>query len=286
MILVTRLLIYKLKRRIITYLNTLAKANASESCEIRAIVEYLKKHRFSVFPYAFSEKYKAHTITVFFDGEFPYVLHDGKKLYGKRGWSKRKMQEYYNSLLLEQDEESPHCYLKDGHTPVQDSVIADIGAAEGIFSLDVMDYAQKIYLFECDETWIEALEKTLAPYKDKVEIVRKYIGDNVSESMTTLDTFFADKRIDCIKADIEGWEEAMLLGGEKTFREKIRQAWLCLYHKQSAEKNITASLRDFGFMHQEINAGYMLFIWSESELGIPFEPPYIRHGVVYAEKQR
>ena len=36
-----------------------------------------------------------------------------------------------------------------------------------------VDVASKIYLFECDPVWIEALEKTFEPYKDKVVIVPK-----------------------------------------------------------------------------------------------------------------
>jgi 16S rRNA A1518/A1519 N6-dimethyltransferase RsmA/KsgA/DIM1 with predicted DNA glycosylase/AP lyase activity len=40
----------------------------------------------------------------------------------------------------------------------------------------------RIYMFEYDKEWIAALETTFEPYKDKVEIINKY----VSNKMTTI----------------------------------------------------------------------------------------------------
>lgn len=47
-------------------------------------------------------------------------------------------------------------------------MIADIGSAEGNFSLSNIENVKKVYLFESDKEWIEALEATFRPWRDKV----------------------------------------------------------------------------------------------------------------------
>lgn len=54
---------------------------------------------------------------------------------------------------------------------VANSIVADIGTAEGIFALNIIHSVKKVYLFECDPEWIIPLEKTFAPWINKIEIV-------------------------------------------------------------------------------------------------------------------
>ena len=190
--------------------------------------------------------------------------------------------------MYEQDEESPHRYLFQNRMPQKDCVIADIGAAEGIFALDVIQYGKKIYLFECDQEWIEALRLTFAEEikNGKAEIVDAFIGaeDDAAKKTLTLDTFFKDKQLDYVKADIEGAEEAMLAGGEMTFTQKVQDVLLCCYHTQNAESMFKTYLYEKGFNHIEVNQKWM--IWSHQLVLFkkPLEKPYLRRGVLFASK--
>lgn len=204
-----------IKRRIISECR---KSNSSEKKEIAA---YLKKHRVTFLPYSFQDKYQENSVKVFNDLEgYPYVLHNGKKLFLKKEWTVEKCQEYYSNLLREQDDDSPHKYLHSSRSPVSDDIAADLGAAEGIFALDVIERVKKIYLFEADEKWIRPLEKTFQPWKDKIEIIWKFVGNKDTADMITLDTFFENKEVTYLKADIEGAEAEMISGGENYIFKK------------------------------------------------------------------
>ena len=64
-----------------------------------------------------------------------------KKLYGQFGWNEGVTARYYRGLIIEQDKDSAHCYFREDYD-YTDEVIADIGAAEGIFGLDVVENAK------------------------------------------------------------------------------------------------------------------------------------------------
>ena len=133
--------------------------------ELLNIAKFLRKSwRLVVFPYSYTEKYEDMTVAVSRDNDgYPYVVHNGKKLFGPKEWSDEKWCSYYIGLLMEQDKKSPHCYLNSGVALRKNDVVADIGAAEGIFALDIIDRVKKIYLFECDEKWKVPLSKTFTP---------------------------------------------------------------------------------------------------------------------------
>ncbi|GHV51392.1 hypothetical protein FACS1894216_05360 [Synergistales bacterium] len=269
---------YRNRRNIIKYLKN------DESSEKRAIRDFLINNRSAsmVFPYAFALRYNPDNIEVQISPPPPrkHVLYDGKRLFFKKAWDDTAIKNYFNGLLVEQDKESPHYYLaEDECRPAEGSVIADIGAAEGIWALKFADKCEKVYLFECDEEWIGALEQTFAPWRDKVVIVNKFVGSaDDGEKFITLDTFFADKRIDYIKADIEGAEEDMLKGGKTTFSNKLKGAVICAYHKQDDEQTITRYLGEYNFGKIETSDGYMIFEFDN------LQPPYLRRGLVFARR--
>lgn len=125
--------------------------------------------------------------------------------------------------MHEQDIKNSHHYLQENRIPENGDVIADIGAAEGIFALDVIDRCEKVYLFEMSESWITPLEKTFEAYKDKIEIVKKYVSNANDDICITMDDFFKDKKITYIKADIEGAEISMLEGGRSTLEKRLKE---------------------------------------------------------------
>ena len=270
--------IKKLKKDILSFYKDSSDENIKQICN------QINKNNI-VYPYDFTKEYKKMNISVYREDGFPYVIHKGVKMYGKRNMSNKAFKKYYIGLLCEQDRRSPHCYFANSnHYPVQGgAVLADIGGAEGIFSIDILEYAKFIYIFECDKGWVEALERTFAPYHNKIQIVQKYIGDVDSDKMTTLDSFFRDKQLDFLKADIEGYEEAMLKSSNETFK-KIKQVLLCCYHRANSEETFRKYLRKKGFKNIEVNERQMIWIYSESVIGIPLEAPYLRHGVLYAER--
>ena len=103
--------------------------------------------------------------------------------------SRKEAVRTYRSLEEEQDLHSPHYYFFDGLTLSENSVVADIGVAEGNFGLKIVDRVKELYLFECDAGWIEALEATFEPWKDKVHIVNRFVSDTTSSDTVRLDDF-------------------------------------------------------------------------------------------------
>ncbi|MCR5651297.1 MAG: FkbM family methyltransferase [Lachnospiraceae bacterium] len=263
-------------------------ADERKAAELKEVETYLQKYCFTLFPYRFIKKYDKIRIEVERDEEgSPFVYRGSKKLFFPEKWSDERCRNYYREILTEQDKESPHCYISDDkRLPGEGDSIADVGGAEGFFALDHIERAGKVYIFECEEEWQEPLRKTFSPWKDKVEIINKYVGDKDDEgrNFVTLDSFFRDKKCDYVKADIEGAETALLKGGESTFRNKVRKTLLCAYHNQDDEEKINRYLEEYGFTH-EPSHGFMLmaagYLNGDKD---SFKPPYLRRGVIFGSR--
>lgn len=119
-----------------------------------------------------------------------YIFHNGKRMYMSRKYNSKEMaEEYYKTLLIEQHINSPHRYLTDNFNLKKGSCLIDCGGAEGIFTLENIDKIEKAYIFECDSDWLEALNFTFEDYKEKVQIIGKYVSDKDSQFEIKLDTF-------------------------------------------------------------------------------------------------
>ena len=230
--------------------------------EQRKLVRYLKNNVMSVFPYEFEKKYDELNIEVLQDTNgLHYVNHRGHRLYFIREKEPSNIKELYITLLKEQDPESPHCYLTENFDIRQGATVADIGAAEGILILESIDKIKKAYLFEADPKWIEALEATFAPWKEKVEIINKFVCDKDDEHHVSIDEFFADKeRPDFIKIDIEGSEAEMFKGSEQMMCDRNPlQLAVCTYHSQNDVITFDELLQSKKFK-TEVSKGFMLFM--------------------------
>jgi len=253
----------------------------TDDLEIIEIIDYFKKHRFSIFPYEFSRKYHASDIDVLYDNrtQTRYVMRGNKRLYFPEGWEIYNIRDYYNGLCLEQDDDSPHRYEVDGYIVQEGDVIADIGAAEGIWALDNADKAGKIYLFECNREWIKALKKTFEPWQEKVVITNKFVSNIDNKKNVTLDVFFKNKKLDFIKADIEGMEIKLLEGCKDLLANNSNlKLLLCAYHSKDDGTEINKILETYGYI-TEFSRRYMLFIYDKE-----LEVPYIRRGLVRGKK--
>ena len=198
----------------------------------QAQYEWSKKG-ISMYPYLWEKEYLKINYEVFTDetNGLRYVWHNNKKLYFKRSYDDYGMG-IYRSLLIEQDSRSAHKYV-DNYEELKGKSLLDIGSAEGIFALDTIESVEHAYLFECEEEWIEALEATFAPWKDKVSIIRRYVNDFTDENNITIDDFISQNNIDniFIKMDIEGFERKALAGSKKTFAsDKNIEGAVCVYH--------------------------------------------------------
>lgn len=177
----------------------------------------------------------------------------------------------------------PHNYfdLVEGFTisQVKEGIIlCDVGAAEGLFSIMLIDKCKKIYLFENDPYWRSVLDLTFAPYKEKIEIIPLTVGDG--QNGIQLDEFFADKeKPDWIKMDIEGYEASALRGMTKMLESNDALTMLiCTYHRQDDWKRFYELLenRDFKITSSK---GYF---WHMPD---PM-PPFFRHGVMRAVREK
>jgi len=249
----------------------------------KEVLQYLENDEVRIFPYNFHHDYSPEKIEVFEDRAkgMRYVMQDGKRLYFKKRWSEKRIKKAYSDLLREQDSKSPHRYLTDSFKIDKNDVIADIGAAEGNFSLSVIEKVKKIYLFEYNHEWAEALEATFAPWSDKVEIINKYVSDINDSSHIRFDTFFEEKRdINFLKIDVDGAESSVLESCSALFRSSIPfRIALCTYHKDRDEKDFTQKLKNFGFTVIP-SAGYMINYY-DKKIGVP----YLRRGLIRAIRQ-
>ncbi len=268
----------KIKSTVLNYYKSLDANQISE--EERKALAYLRKNDLCVFPYPFREKYDRSNIEVQIDSsnKLKYIITDNKRLYFKRKSSKRGVRRNYNFLKIEQDQQSPHRYLTDQFNLQKDDILVDVGAAEGNLALEVIEKVKKVYLFETDKRWIEALEATFAPWKDKVVIINKFVSNVNDEKNVTLDEYFKDKApYNFLKVDAEGAEDQILQGAEETLtaNQNVKLA-LCCYHKPHDENKFEAHLEQWNYEVSFAN-GYMIFPEPKT-----FKPPYLRRGVLRA----
>ena len=274
----TCLLKRSLRKKIISLLSSTPDNQRDE--EKKELLDYLKSNEVRIFPYPFHDNYSADKIEVFFDDVkgMRYVLQDGKKLYFKKRWGVKRIQRAYSDLSREQDLKSPHRYLTESFDVGSSDVIADIGAAEGNFSLSVIERVKKIYLFEYDREWDEALRATFEPWKDKVEIINKYAADHNDESHVSLDDFYEQKKdLSFLKIDVDGAEETVLNGCRRIFASgKPFRIALCTYHKHDDERLFTVLLENNGFSVYP-SKGYMINYYDKK-----LKSPWIRRGLIRA----
>lgn len=271
-----------LHNKILEYLKSKLSDN-SISIEEKTILNYLQSHFLSVFPYSFADKYNYKDVDVIRDRKHDmyYVIWNGKKLYFKNDMAPIDIKRAVCALMQEQDNASPHRYLTNDFYVQDDSVIIDVGAAEGNFSLDHIEKARKIYVIEADPKWKRALELTFAPWKEKVEIIYKFASDVSDENSITInDIYKKEGKVDFIKIDVEGAEEKVINGASDRIKNNQSKLHLvvCTYHRQDDAERLQTLLNKLGF-NTKFSDGYMFFIYDKHQ-----EAPYMRKGLLRAVK--
>lgn len=254
--------------------------NNISDAEKRKAVQYLKGHEARMFCYDFPDNYMNREVKLFYDNseQMHYVLHDGKKLYLPAKFpNEEEMRKYYNSMVMEQDSQSPHLYQSDKVKVKEGDVLLDVGAAEGFFALSVIDKVSYVYLVEADEEWERALRATFRPYMDKVQIISKFASNKTGGNEVTVDDIIGNQKLDFVKMDIEGAERMALAGTVNTLKSHNLQCSICTYHKD----NDYSYIRDFfqSMNYQcEASEGYILCggIWEKDNREIDFRKGVLR----------
>lgn len=237
----------------------LCRYKSDKNPEIQKVLEHIEEDGLQVFNYNFVDKYKHRKIDVKYDlrCKMFYVYHKNKKLYFARFLdTETKVKQYYLSLLIEQDEESPHRYLMPEFDVKDGDVVVDVGVGEGNFSLDIINKVSKIYLIEADEAWIEAIKETFKEYQEKIVIISRFATSIDEGKYATLDQLI-EEPVDFIKMDIEGNEWDALLGAKNLIcrSERIKCA-ICSYHSDFDEILIKNVLESYG-LNCSTTQGYM-----------------------------
>jgi hypothetical protein len=237
--------------------------------EIREALKFLKYHKFSSFPYKWTQKYETFIPEVFRDkpNNCYFILFEGKKMYFPKRYTETEVIWAVRSILKEQDPLSPHRYLSSDFQVETGSVVIDAGVAEGNFALMVIDKAKLLYLIECNSEWIDALKLTFAPWKEKVVFVEKYMSDIHSNETTSIDTLVIPEPDGkyFIKLDIEGSEQKALAGMKRLLESgRPIKMDICTYHNPNDLNEISDIVKSYGFSFQ-VSDGYVLYFQTGEE---------------------
>jgi FkbM family methyltransferase len=165
------------------------------------------------------------------------------------------------------DHKDWHYYQKE-HTEVEpNETILDVGAAEGLFALSVIDKCKQIILIEPNDYFVRALGLTFQSYRDKVTIHPIAVGNMVGEitfdqdslsgkvdgkaasgplkKITTIDKLLGDAQITYLKADLEGYELEMLKGAKITIQRNRPKIAITSYHTENDAMEIIREIKSY-----------------------------------------
>ncbi|MDC3401449.1 FkbM family methyltransferase [Alphaproteobacteria bacterium] len=246
--------------------------------EETVVLKNIKENGVRMFPYSFVEKYDFDLDVHCDDLDNQYVLHHGKKLFFPKDLTHAQIKTKYLALLAEQDPESPHNYFTDDFKVDENDVFFDIGSAEGLISLDVIERVKKAFIFECEEKWSSALSLTFSDYRNRAEIVNKYVSDKDIEGHAKIDGYVKSEYDSLVfKLDVEGSEMEVLKGMNGVLSSNVNiKIAICTYHRNEDFEEISSYLGEKGF-DIKTSTGYMIFD--------PLNPPYLRRGLIRATKR-
>ncbi|MDR0384804.1 MAG: hypothetical protein LBH60_01855 [Prevotellaceae bacterium] len=252
-------------------------------------VDFLKEQKkLTVFPYRNIKQLE--NIDSGYDSvkNLPYVIHKGRKLYFARSWSEKKSAGNYKYFIEIENllggsyaAKAPHQYQSETFRVKNSDILLDVGCAEGLFALDVVDKVRKVILIESDPIWFEPLKATFEKElnEGKVVLIEKNVEAKNSFRSITIASILENEEYESlfIKMDIEGNEtevvkscaDLLKAGGDIRFS-------CCTYHRQN-DADVLKKIFESNGYRTTFSDGYMLFILDKH-----IRYPYFRRGIIRA----
>jgi hypothetical protein len=256
-------------------------------------VDFLKEEKkIAIFPY---KKIKhMGTVNYGYDKEknLPYAIHKNRKLYFTRSCTKEEAMWIYRNFIENENilggdytEKAPHQYQSASFYVKDGDMLLDVGCAEALFALDVIDKVKKVILFESDPVWFEPLKATFAKEinEGKVVLIGKNAGEKNTSQSVTIDSVLKNEDYESlfIKMDIEGNETKVVKSCIDLMRsDKDIRFSCCTYHKQNDAEILKDIFESNGY-NTTFSDGYMLFLYDKH-----IRYPYFRKGIIRATNCR
>lgn len=145
-----------------------------------------------------------------------------------------------------------HYYEKPLTELKPNDVVADCGVGEGLFSLRAAEKCEHVFAFEPLPSFLRSLKQTFSPLNN-VTLIPKGLSDKTGVAfisdrdtwsqlstiggddrveLMSLDSFFFEQgqKVDYIKADVEGYEPALVRGALRTIKEYRPRLSITTYH--------------------------------------------------------
>jgi hypothetical protein len=252
-------------------------------------IDFLKEQKeIAVFPYKNIKQLD--TIDSGYDTEkaLPYVIHNNRRLYFVRSLTEEEAAGTYRNFIENENilgggymEKTPHQYQSETFHVKNGDILLDIGCAEALFALNVIDKVRKVILFESDPVWFEPLKATFEKeiVSGKVILIEKNAGDKDTARSVTIASVLQNEEYESlfIKMDIEGAETEVVKSCEKWMEtDKDIRFSCCTYHKED-HADILKHIFEKHNYKIEFSDGYMLFIIDKR-----IRYPYFRKGIIRA----
>jgi hypothetical protein len=256
-------------------------------------IDFLKQHNeLTVFPY--KQIKQIEDVVSEYDAvkNLPYVVHKERRLYFARSWSKEEALWKYKDFIENENilgggyrTKSPHQYQSESFRVKDSDILLDVGCAEALFALDVVDKVKKVILFESDTIWFEPLKATFEKEikEGKVILIEKNAGNENTPQSVTIASVLQNEEYESlfVKMDIEGNEIDVVRSCESWMEtnKNIRFS-CCTYHRQN-HAEILQSIFEKHHYSFEFSDGYMLFVLDKL-----ISYPYFRKGIIRARNKK
>ena len=160
-----------------------------------------------------------------------------------------------------------HYYQKPMTKLKKKERVLDVGAAEGLFALSVVNDCEKLILIEPNNLFSSSLKRTFEGNLEKVEVINVAVGNKegtisfLQESLNSrissiedkgsavrlakIDNLLPNERITFLKADVEGHELEMLKGAEQTIKRNKPKIAITSYHVENIAAEIIELIKRF-----------------------------------------